>query len=222
MAILASHRSVWPVFAQPYFWGMLTLTTCCTFGINYGIDYGMHKMNETFAVINGGNFLISVFAVVVIIDTLVFFGAGDLRKRIIDGKVAPIAQSALCDTLFKRVLLFSLAVPNWKDRYPRFVAQTLLFPGLFVVIVVYAACFFSSGGSSLPENACVVPLHDYLAITEAWKAFIAICAYTINFAAYHNDAQPELYPEGASLLIEGEPNPGVAQGIPVYRNAAEV
>lgn len=221
MSRLETLRSVWPIYLTAHFWILFLLTLGLTFGVNYGVDYGMHKMNETYAVINGSSFATGVLVVVLIIDVLVFFGGGDIRKRIIEGKAHPVAQSALCDTLFKRVFLFSLAVPNWKDRFPRFVAQTLFFPGVFVVIVVYGACYFASGApSSLPQNGCVVPLHEYLAYTEGWKTFIAACVFIINYAAFHNDAQPELQETSINGNVANDTNPllspeDVRYGVPI-------
>lgn len=218
MAILPSYRSVWPIYPTPFFVANIIITVVCTVGVNYGVDYGMNKDKTELAVINGQSFFIGVLVVVLIIDFISFFGAGGVRQRIIDGKANPVAQAALCDTLFKRVFLFALAVPNWKDRLPRFIAQTLVFPGLFVVIGVYMICWFSTGCKTLPSNACVVPLHEYLAYTVAWKAVIAASVVTLNFAAAHNDAQPELLEAvtAASPLI-----PAAQETFP-YKTAAQV
>lgn len=204
MAVGEPHRTLWPIYQVPIFWGALLVTCMCTFGINYGIDYAMHQDNVNVAVINGSNFAIGVLATVVVIDLIVFFGAGGMRDRIIAGKQRPVAQVALCDTLLKRILFFSLAEPVWQTRLPRFIAQTMLFPGLFVLLGVYMICWFVSGCGSLPQNACEQPLHVWCAWTALWKVVIASSVYTMNFAAVHNDAQPELQSAMSAPLMNGE------------------
>lgn len=201
------------------------MTCILTFGINFGIDYGMNKDKDEVAVIDGSSFVIGVFATVLVIDILVFFGGGSIRDRLIKGDAQPVAQLALCDTLLKRIVFFSMAEPKWKIRFPRFVAQTLLFPGLFVVIVVYAICWFVSGCGSLPKNACVVPLHEWCAWTELWKTFIAGSVYIINYISMHNDAQPELSQqegEGEHLYQAETDGAAVASPTSGYRSAAQV
>jgi hypothetical protein len=215
-----SHRSIFPIFGCAFYWLCLALTCCLTFGINYGIDYGMHKNEDMVAVINGTSFIANVIITLLIIDVLCFFGGGSIRDRILQGDAQPVAQLALCDTLLKRIIFFSMAEPRWKVRFPRFVAQTCLFPGLFVVLVVYAICWFASGCGTLPKDACVVPLKEWCAWTELWKVCIASSVYTVNYISMHNDAQPELYPETAQVTSSQVP----AEGVPTsnYRTAAQV
>jgi hypothetical protein len=222
MPVLESHRTIWPIFGCAFFWICFTVTCVLTFGINFGIDYGMHTDNVEVAVIDGSNFIIGVVATVLVIDVLVFFGGGSIRDRILKGDARPVAQLALCDTLLKRIVFFSMAEPKWKVRFPRFVAQSLLFPGLFVVLVVYMICWLVSGCGSLPSNACAVPLREWCALTECWKMFIAGTLYIINFISMHNDAQPELYPEGNEKFLDENAQHVAGSPVANYRSAAQV
>jgi len=69
----------------------------------------------------------------------------------------------------------------------------MLFPGLFLVIMVAVLCMFATGFKSLGStNACEVSEATNVIVIESWKAAGMFIIFTMNYAAAHNEEQPEV------------------------------
>lgn len=69
----------------------------------------------------------------------------------------------------------------------------MLFPGLFLVIVVSVLCMFATGFKSLGStDACEVNEATNIIVIVSWKAAGMFIIFTMNYAAAHNEEQPEL------------------------------
>ena len=193
MPILPPTDNIGSILKTPHCIGSYMFIMTVSVGANFGVDYALNKDSSRVAIVNGVNFWLNILIMTAVIAFFTAIGSGGVTKRILEQKASPIHQSILCDTLFKRILFFSMAVPRLWDRIPRFVVQSLVFPGLFTAITCYALCWFVSNcPQTLPENACVAPIYEYCGLTALWKAFIATTVFLLNYVAAHNIMQPEL------------------------------
>lgn len=201
--MLPSHKSVAPIFFTGFFWIMLAINTILTVGINMGIDYGMNKNKSPPVQVIAAGSIVEVIIFTEIVSLCVFFGSGEIHKRIRNRQLRPVTRGALCDSLFKRIVLFSISEPNWKSRLPKFMVQVLFVPGLFVTVLCWMFCWMANDFKSGP---CSGTVWDLVGWNMAWKGVTVIMLFTMNFAAAHNDETPELHDESAGLIAA---TPGV-------------
>ena len=188
--MLPPYREIFPVFTHKFFWIMMTISVVLTGGINYGIDYGMHKNDDLPIHAADGNLLVNIVIFIIIVGLCMFFGSGGIHSRIKENLQPPISQVVLCDTLFKRVMFFSWPVPSWKDRLPRFICQIIFFPGVAIVILTYILCWFASDREGV--SYCEGDVYFLCNFNLIWKMITCAILFTLNYVAAHNDAQPEL------------------------------
>lgn len=219
--------SVRPIYTGLYFWGTFLFTVCVTFAANYFVDKsklegvlsahdddGISASVATFAgrlpltaSIEAGfpstDFRSEVFGFVLITSCLVFFGAGSVRKRIIDGKAAAVVPHALTNSFLKRAFLFSIGIANWKLRLAGLIVQTLLFAGFPVVLVGQMLVAESNTQAARMRELSAT---EFLLATATWKACIAAYCFIVNYAGFHNADQPELQhePTKDALRTEGD------------------
>eukprot|EP00331_Platyophrya_macrostoma_P006994 CAMPEP_0176429500 /NCGR_PEP_ID=MMETSP0127-20121128/13745_1 /TAXON_ID=938130 /ORGANISM="Platyophrya macrostoma, Strain WH" /LENGTH=207 /DNA_ID=CAMNT_0017811311 /DNA_START=96 /DNA_END=716 /DNA_ORIENTATION=+ len=191
----APHRlkpldRVLPIYQTTYFWGTFLLTLLITFGANYYVDKNklegilqrplsdaegvklkltssVSSTNE--AALHDGypmTFCGEVFAFVVITSFLVFIGAGNVRKRIIDGKAAAVTTRALGCCWWQRAFFFSQRIPSGKRRLLMLAVQTLLFSGLPAMTIIV-------GAVSQFECLNTLSAQTFLLTTASWKTAIA-------------------------------------------------
>lgn len=187
--MLAPYSNLSPIFFTAFFWVCLVITVIITCGANYGIDYWMHHNDPPPHSVANKSMPFEVLIFCIVIAFLVFFSAGDIQKRIATNDMRPVMQSALCDTLTKRILFFSMADPNWKMRILKFMGQCCLIPGIPIIVLIYLLCWMSSDFSS---TDCSSSLTEMLLWTMVWKGVAAAVIYSANWAAVHNCEQPEI------------------------------
>jgi hypothetical protein len=207
MPILPPTDNIPSILKTPHCIGSYLFIMTVSIGANFGVDYGLHKDSSRIAIVNGINFWLNILIMTAVISFFTCIGSGGVTKRILEQKAAPIHQSILCDSLFKRIVFFSMAVPRLWDRVPRFIVQSLVFPGLFTATMCYLLCWFVSRcPETLPNDACVASIYEYCGLTALWKAFIATTVFLLNYIAAHNIMQPDLQEallaESASPLTE--------------------
>eukprot|EP00758_Cryptobia_borreli_P004361 Tbor_TRINITY_DN4332_c0_g1::TRINITY_DN4332_c0_g1_i1::g.7805::m.7805 len=181
----------------PYYWIALVINIILTFGINFAISRSIIIKYPEKNVIFDLGVIINVIVTIIVVGLVVFCGTAGIRSRIVKGKAHPIAQTSLCDTFIKRTVFFSMAVPNWRSRLFRFIANCMVINAPVVILTLLFACWADLGFPPLNSTAKCTLSHwsMYSSIDAAWKSLMIIGMYTINFISAHNDAQPELYKE---------------------------
>ena len=190
--MLESRRDIAPVFFRAHFWILLIVNAILTVGINIGVDYGMNKNKSSPHNVVATSSIIEILIFSSIIASCVIWGSGDIHKKIRDHEIQPIARTTLCDTLIKRIVFFSIAEPDWKWRFPKFLVQVWIFPGFPVTLIVWTFCWMAKDFSA---GACTGSLWDLCAWNAVWKCVITAIVFAINYVAAHNDAQPECQPK---------------------------
>jgi hypothetical protein len=207
--MLQPYHEIYRLFQHQFFWILLVVSVVLTCGVNYGIDYGMNKDKDVPIKAADGNLLLNILIFTLIVGLITFFGSGSIHQRIRQNLQPPVAQVVLCDTLFKRIVFFSWAIPSWKDRLPRFLCQILFFPGIAIVILTYIICWFASHRNGV--SYCEGDVYFLCNFNMFWKGVTTGLLFALNYVAAHNDAQPELS-EGAGVyspLVDG----GYADGL---------
>lgn len=202
--LLSTVLSPGPILCSAHFIINFIATVAITFGANFGIMWGIADTWPSKRVLFDTSTLGNILGTHVLLALLCFFGTGTIRQRVKAGSAPPLAQTWLCDTAVKRILFFSLAVPNWKARALRFVANSLMLCSIPVTIVLALSCWASLGFPALTtKEVCnTISLAEFCAIDASWKTLSVMIMYPINYLASHNDAQPELYDETENLNAE--------------------
>jgi hypothetical protein len=205
-----------PIFMTTHYFVMLTVNIVLTTGINATIDYFMNRDKAPYYALSSAT-IVNMLLFCIIVSLIIFAGSGGpVHKRIREGQASPVTRRALCDTCFKRVILFSLQEPNWRRRVWLFPWNVIFFPGIPLAIVLSLMCLFASGFSSFGKaDACEVSEAANVIVMASWKAVGAGIIFTMAYAAAHNEEQEEIADAVqliAPLAADGESHP--------YQNAA--
>lgn len=199
-------RVVAPIFFSTHFFLLLVVTVALTVVINGVIDYFMYRNKPPWFVVDGLNTIATVMLFNVIVGILLFFSAKDIQKRVREGVSPPVDQRALRGGLGTRILFFSLCLPNWKTRLPMFLLNVCWFPGVPMLIAMGFFCWCAINFQPLGAQNCpATSIMEYVIWTELWKGISVGIVFAMNYAAAHNDDQPEV---AVSLLDD----PGSATG----------
>ena len=199
--MLSTVHSAGPILCTPHFIVNLILTIVLTFGINFGIMWGIADRWPSKRVIFDASAFGNILGTHLILAVLAFFGTGAIRQRVQSGLAHPLSQTWLCDSRLKRILFFSLAVPNWKARGLRFIGNSLMLCTIPVTISLAFACWASLDFPAITtkEICNTISLAQFCAIDATWKTISAVIMLPLNYLAAHNDAQPELYDDTVNL-----------------------
>lgn len=191
----APLTSILPIFGTGSFVVGIAINAAITGTVNYVIDqHKLNAMHETPATRENALVLVNqdtaaeilVFTLIVALASF-FLGSPSVLKSIVAGKSQAVAADVLAVSP-----LYQVAGQRGKRSALRFVICSLLFPGVAVALTLTAMCY-----RHLPENstqfACYASsVPEALQFIVAWKSVIAAIVYTFNYAACHNDSQPEL------------------------------
>jgi len=198
----APLNSLTPALCCFYYWLNLIINIIITIGANFGFDYWFNHNNESIA-FAGSKGALNVLLFTLICGFFTYWGPHfGVVKSVQSGSVPPVKVAAMTDTLFKRIALFSLPVPTWQNQLPRYLCQTFVFPGLFIVAVVNFFCWLHLGCKPFPDAPCAVDIYQYCCLNMIWKGVGSLVLYTVAYLGSLVDTRKEFAECGALVPEE--------------------
>jgi hypothetical protein len=200
---LPSLTKLAPIFFTRHYALLLVINVVLTIIVNGLIDYFTQKGKAAHYLVEDTTVLTTcIFAL--IMGLIYFASSGDIHKRIKKGVCAPVTRQALRDNVFKKVFFFAMQEPNWKKRFPMFMWQSALIPGVLCYVCIFLFCWMSIGFASMEHNECKTSLAVFVVWTEVWKSICVTIIFTANYAAAHNEEQKEIQVSLVGSIEQGQ------------------